>query len=447
MRSRSRARFARLLPVLLIATLAAVGMAPPAVASPAAATSATTATTAPAPTSVTSKKVGAYAYQLDTTARTATVTGWSGNRKKTIAIPAKITVGGHSYRVTRIGYGAFAGPVIYVLPDYSPLPATKLTLPEGIESIDDFAFYGNALPSVTIPKTVTWIGTSAFDQDRMSGSSGWNHPLRKVTFRGNAPQMSELGSYIVSPGGGGWNGSAPFGVGNGFSVFYPKDAAGFTSPIWAGYLASPTGSASVPGGYGSRVKNYGITISPTPLAGAKLTAKLQDLYYRSKFSPKPTSLTYRWELRELDGTWRVLSTKKTATLPRDSTGKVIRVLLIAKGPGTRKAVLQLRGVRTVLDQFDKTPKPRITLPAGKKKVTVGMTLRADAATAAAWTPDADRVDYQWYRNGKAISKNSWSRTYKVVAADKGKKITVRVTGMKYDFVAKTRTSDAVTVAR
>ncbi|KZE91397.1 leucine-rich repeat protein [Microbacterium sp. TNHR37B] len=447
MRSRSRARLGRLLPVIVVATLAAVSITPPAVASPAAATSATSSTTAAAPTSVKSQRVGAYAYQLDTATRTATVTGWSGKRKKAIAIPAKITVGDRSYRVTRIGYGAFAGPVTYVLPGYSPVPATKLTLPEGIESIDDFAFYGNALPSVTIPKTVTWIGTSAFDQDRMAGASGWTYPLRKVTFRGNAPQMSELGSYIVSPGGGGWNGAAPFGVGNGFSVFYPKNAVGFTSPIWAGYLASPTGSASVPGGYGSRVKNYGITISPTALAGAKLTAKLQDFYNGSKFSPKPTSLTYRWELRESDGTWRVLSTKKTATLPRDSTGKVIRVLVIAKGPGTRKAVLQLGGVRTVLDQFRTSPTPRIILPAGKKKVTVGMKLRADGATASAWTPDADRVDYQWYRNGKAISKNGWSRTYKVVAADKGKKITVRVTGMKYDFVAKTRTSDAVTVAR
>lgn len=446
MRSRSRARFGRLLPVLIVATLAAVGFAPPAVAPPAAATSATTSTTAPAPTAVKPTKVGAYAYQLDTATRTATVTGWSGKRKKTIAIPAKITVADRSYRVTRVGYGAFAGPVTYVLPDYSPLPATKLTLPEGIESIDDFAFYGNALPSVTIPTTVTWIGTSAFDQDRISGM-GWKHPLRKVLFRGNAPRMSELGSYIVSPGGGGYNGRAPFGSGNGLILYYEKGATGFTPSIWAGYLTARRGTEPVPTGYGSRVRNYTIDISPTPLAGAKLTARLHAWSTGAKFSPKPSSLTYRWELRGTDGAWRVLSAKKTAALPADSTGQILRVVVVAKGPGTRKAVLQLGGVRTVLDQFDKTPKPRITLPGGKKKVTVGMKLRADAATASAWTPDADRVDYQWYRNGKAISKNSWSRTYAVVAADKGKKITVRVTGMKYDFVAKTRTSDAVTVAR
>jgi hypothetical protein len=446
MRSRPRDRFGRLLPVLLVAALAAIGTTPPAVAAPVAATPTLESSAPPAPAAVKTKKVGDFAYELDTTAKTATLTGWSGKRKKTISIPAKIVVGDHVYRVTRIGYGAFAGPVTYVLPGYSPTPATKATLPSGIESIDDFAFYGNAITSFTIPATVTWIGTSALDQDRITGT-GWKHPLRKVTFRGDAPQLSELGSYIVSPGGGGWNGDAPFGIGNGFSVFYPKGAAGFTSPIWAGYLAAPTGTAKVPAGYGSRVGNYGITFGQTPTAGTKLTARLQAWSVGARFSPKPSSLTYRWELRATDGTWRLLSKKKTATLPTDSTGKVVRVVAIATGPGTRKSVLQLGGVLTVLDQFDKTPKPRITLPAGKKKVTVGMKLRADGATAAAWTPDADRVVYQWYRNGKAIVDNGWKRTYKVVSADKGKKITVRVTGMKDEFVAKTRTSDAVTVAR
>lgn len=444
MRSRPRARFGRLLPVVLATTLAVVGIAPAAAsASP---TAAITSTTTPAPiAALKTKKVGDFRYELDATAKTATVTGWSGKRKKTIAIPAKITVGADTYRVTRIGEGAFAGPVTYVLPDYSPTPATKAIIPSGIEAIDDFAFYGNAITSFTIPATVTWIGTRALDQDRISGR-GWKHPLRKVTFRGDAPQMSELGTYILSPGGGGWNGHAPFGSGNGFSVFYPKGAKGFTSPIWAGYLAAPTGTAKVPTGYGSRVNNYVIALSPTPLAGAKLTAKLHAWSVGAKFSPKPTTLSYRWELREMDGTWSLLSTKKTATLPRDSTGKVVRVVAIAKGPGTRKAVLQLGGVATVLDQFDATPKPRITLPAGKKKVTVGMKLRADGATAAAWKPEAERVDYKWYRNGKLIDA-PWTRTYKVVAADKGKKITVRVTGVKLDFVRKVRTSDAVTVAR
>lgn len=429
--------------MLLIAVLAIVGAVSPTVAAPAVAAPERGVVAA---MSTQTKSVGSFRYALDTTSRTATLTGWSGKRKKTITIPATITASGIEYRVTSIGYGAFAGPVTYVLPDYSPTPATKVSIPEGVETIEDFAFYGNAVTSFTIPRTVTWIGTSALDQDRISGS-GWKHPLRKVIFRGNAPRMSELGSYILSPGSSGWNGKAPFGMGNGFRVFYKKGASGFTSPIWAGYLAAPTGTASVPQGYGSRVGNYAVGIDGTVVAGAKLTAKLQKWSVGAKFSPKPTSLTYRWQLRENDGTWKTLAAGKTATLPRDSTGKVVRVLIIAKGPGTRQAVLQLRGVRTVLDRFDASPKPRIALPAGKSKAKVGMKVAASGATAKAWTPDADRVSYQWYRNGKAIANNGWKRTYTVVAADKGKKLTVRVTASKDGYVTKVRGSSAVTVSR
>jgi len=437
----------RLVPVLLAAALVVVGTAVPATAAPGASTAIAPAATVPlAATATSGVKSGSFRYDLDAQERTATLVGWNGKRKKTITIPAKITVKGTTYRVTAIGRAAFAGPVTYVLPDYSPVPATKATIPDGVERIGDYAFYGNAITSFTIPASVTWIGTKALNQDRITGS-GWKHTLRKVTFRGDAPEMAELGDYICSPGGCGYNGIPPLGIGNGLIVYYTAKAKGFTTPIWSGYLAAPAGTKAVPTGYGKRAGDLVVNLDRDPVAGAKLTAKLRAWAVGGALSPKPSKLTYQWQLRSDDGTWKKIGTGKSVTLPKTSTGKILRILTIAKGPGTREAVLQLHGVYTVLDTFTKKPTPKITLPAGVKKATVGTKLTAAKAKAGDWSPKADSVTYQWYRNGKAITKKGTSRTYTVTAADLGKKLTVRATAVKELYSSSKRTSAAFAVPK
>ncbi len=78
----------------------------------------------------------------------------------------------------------------------------------------------------------------------------------------------------------------------------------------------------------------------------------------------------------------------------------------------------------------KTPTPKI---AGTAKV--GATLKAKPGS---WAPAPVTLTYQWLRNGKAIAKATKS-SYKLVKADKGRKIAVKVTGSKsgYQKVAKT----------
>jgi hypothetical protein len=49
------------------------------------------------------------------------------------------------------------------------------------------------------------------------------------------------------------------------------------------------------------------------------------------------------------------------------------------------------------------------------------------------------VIYQWYRNGIKIKKATKS-TYKLTKADRGKRITVKVTGKKRGYHTHTRTS-------
>lgn len=90
---------------------------------------------------------------------------------------------------------------------------------------------------------------------------------------------------------------------------------------------------------------------------------------------------------------------------------------------------------TAQKALTKTPTPKITGTAA-----VGKTLKAVAGT---WAPAKVTLKYQWLRGGKAISKATKS-TYKLVKADVGKKISVKVTGSKSHYTSVSKTSKAVT---
>jgi alpha-tubulin suppressor-like RCC1 family protein len=69
-------------------------------------------------------------------------------------------------------------------------------------------------------------------------------------------------------------------------------------------------------------------------------------------------------------------------------------------------------------------------------VKVGRTLTAHVGS---WEVSATRYSYQWLRNGAAIHAAT-KATYKLVRADKRKKISVRVTGARTGFTTGTATS-------
>ncbi|MBK7821914.1 MAG: hypothetical protein IPJ61_12775 [Tessaracoccus sp.] len=52
-----------------------------------------------------------------------------------------------------------------------------------------------------------------------------------------------------------------------------------------------------------------------------------------------------------------------------------------------------------------------------------------------------KLSYRWLRNGKAV-KGAAKSTYKLKKADKGKKITVKVTGKKSGYTTVAKTSKA-----
>lgn len=77
-------------------------------------------------------------------------------------------------------------------------------------------------------------------------------------------------------------------------------------------------------------------------------------------------------------------------------------------------------------------------PSIKGKARVGSTLAAKAGT---WSPAGVAVKLQWLRNGKPIKKATKAK-YKLVGADKGKKISIRVTGVKAGYTTASATSKA-----
>lgn len=63
-----------------------------------------------------------------------------------------------------------------------------------------------------------------------------------------------------------------------------------------------------------------------------------------------------------------------------------------------------------------------------------------------WGGSPTRYSYQWYRNGKAI-KSATRATYKATNADKGRKLTVKVTGSKKNYQTASSTSSSKTMNR
>lgn len=96
------------------------------------------------------------------------------------------------------------------------------TVPSPVSTISESAFrYCGGLTSVTLPSTILTVRNTAF------ANCG---QLASATFEGNAPNT--FGSNVFQA------------AAEGFSVYFPATATGFTAPIWKGYPAIAIGSDS-----------------------------------------------------------------------------------------------------------------------------------------------------------------------------------------------------------
>ena len=99
----------------------------------------------------------------------------------------------------------------------------------------------------------------------------------------------------------------------------------------------------------------------------------------------------------------------------------------------------IRATTGILARFDETKVPLISGDA-----VLGQTLTAGFGPAAYWSPEVDRYSYQWLANGKPIKRATGS-TYVVGKKDLGKRITVRVAGIKSGYVTEVETSTSTDV--
>lgn len=164
-------------------------------------------------------------------------------------------------------------------------------------------------------------------------------------------------------------------------------------------------------------------ISGTAQVGKTLTAK------PGTWAPTPTGLGYQWYR---NGKAIANATGRTYQLPPATKGGTITVRVTATRAGY---------VTTTSKASKATKKVKAgTITAVKPKISG--TVRVDhtlTAVPGAWKPATTTFSYQWYRNGSKI-KGATKATYTLKSADKGKKISVKVTGRATGYTTKAKTS-------
>lgn len=148
-----------------------------------------------------------------------------------------------------------------------------------------------------------------------------------------------------------------------------------------------------------------------------------------KWGPAPVGLSYQWYR---SGKKIANATKSSYKLTNSDAGKTIKVKVTGSRTNYEKTTKTSSATKKVVGKLT-TKVPKIT---GKAKR--GSTLKASPGK---WGPGKVTLKYQWYRSGKKISKATKS-SYKLVKADVGKTLKVKVTGSKTNYKKVTKTSKA-----
>ncbi|WP_461187018.1 SdrD B-like domain-containing protein [Arthrobacter sp. Z4-13] len=168
------------------------------------------------------------------------------------------------------------------------------------------------------------------------------------------------------------------------------------------------------------------TITGTPKVGSVLTA------VPGAWGPSPVTLAYQWKVNGTPVTGATAGTYKPVAA---DAGKTVTVSVTGTKTGYANAVSTSVPSGTVM-----ALNPVLTAPAptiiGTAKV--GSLLTAVPGT---WGPSPVTVAYQWKASGIAIT-GATTATYKPVAADVGKTLTVTATGTKAGYTTAAKTSVA-----
>lgn len=168
-----------------------------------------------------------------------------------------------------------------------------------------------------------------------------------------------------------------------------------------------------------------VTTSGTARVGRTLTAETGT--WRSS----PT-FSYQW-LR--NGVAISKATKASYTMGSADYKAALSVRVTGTAGGVSATALSAR-VSVAAGQFT------VRAPKVSGTFTVGHTVRASQGS---WSPSLTKTGYRWLRSGASIAGATKS-SYKLVKADKGKKVSVRVTGQRTAYATMTATSGSKKVA-
>jgi hypothetical protein len=179
------------------------------------------------------------------------------------------------------------------------------------------------------------------------------------------------------------------------------------------------------------------TTAPTPkITGTAATDQTVSVDAGS-WSATPDSLTITWKRngKSIPGASGVGLTSYTLT-PSD-TGEKLTVKVTARRAGFTTASRTSAAVKVAKATFTTTPAPTISGDA-----VAGATLTADPGT---WAPVPSKYGYQWYADGRKISKAT-KATYTPAASRVGQALQVWVTATRPGYASVTLKSAPVTIA-
>ena len=262
-------------------------------------------------------------------------------------------------------------------------------------------------PGTVTPGTVTVAGQARVDQRLTATAAGWGPAGVRLSYQWYASGKAVAGAtqrtLVV----------APAHVGKRLAV----RVTGFDDGLVARSVLSGQSAEVVRARF----------VAPEPRITGTVTAGKTVTARTGTWKPGAT-LTYRWYA---DGKPISGATKATLRLSKALAGTKLTVRVTGSRPGyvTASVVSAARTWRL------QSSTPRIAGTAA-----VGATMRVAPGT---WTAGA-RLTYQWKRDGVAI-KGATGQTYTVRTADRGKRLTVAVSGTKRGYTPATRISAAVRI--
>lgn len=162
------------------------------------------------------------------------------------------------------------------------------------------------------------------------------------------------------------------------------------------------------------------------------------------WSPAPSEFTYQWTA---DGADIAGATGRTYAPTAERIGDHLAVRVTAK----RGRIAD--GVATSVPTSAVAKGPVLVYTGSKPTVTgtakSGKTLKISKSAStlrAGFNPDATTLTYRWYRSGSAIG-GATSPTYKLSSKDKGRSITVRISGARPSYTTGSYLTKAVKVAK